>query len=71
MKAIAAALKELFGLFVDDGSLAAGILALVAVLAALVHFGKIGATLAAGLLVAGLVIVLAETVRRSARGRRD
>ena len=70
MNTIAAALRELIGLFVDDGSLAAGILALVAALAALVHFGMIGATPAAGLLVAGLVIVLGETVRRAARGRR-
>ena len=70
MKTIVATLRELFRLFVDDGNLAVATLALVAVLAALVHFGTIGATPAAGLLVAGLVIVLAEAVIRAAHGRR-
>ena len=70
MKAIVAALRELVHLFVDDGGLAAGIVVLVITLAVLVRFAWIGAPAAAGLLVAGLVIVLAEAVKRAARNRR-
>ena len=60
-------LKELFGLFVDDGSLAVGILALVAALAALTRFGLVTPTVGGGLLALGLAGLLLENLFRSAR----
>jgi energy-converting hydrogenase Eha subunit G len=70
MNRATAVLEQLFGLFVDDGGLAAGIVVLVGGLALLVHIGAIGSALATGLLVAGLALLLAETVARAARARR-
>lgn len=70
MSSFVAGLKQLVGLFVDDGGLAVGIVALVAALAMLVRLDWIGATPAAGLLAVGLVLLLLETVWRAARNRR-
>ena len=67
MRLLAAIWAELLGLFVDDGSLAAAILVLVGVLGLLRETGAIGAPLAGGLLFGGLVVILLENVRRSAR----
>jgi hypothetical protein len=58
---------EVLGLFVDDGSLAAAILVLVGAVALLRSAGVVGAPLAGGLLFGGLVLILLENVRRSAR----
>ena len=57
---------ELFGLFVDDGSLAQAILVLLAVTALLAREESIDIGYAAVLLVAGSIIVLVENVVRSA-----
>lgn len=66
MKTINTIIRELFGLFVDDGSLALAILALLAVIALLVHEAFIDMNQAAVLLVAGNIVVLTENVVRSA-----
>ena len=60
-------LNELFGLFVDDGSLAVAILALVAALAALARLGLVTPPLGGGLLALGLAGLLLENLFRSAR----
>lgn len=67
MRVLGAVWAELLGLFVDDGSLAAAILVLVGLVGLLREAGAIGAPLAGGLLFGGLVVILLENVRRSAR----
>ncbi len=71
MKGLRTALEEVIGLFVEDGSLAIGILVWVA-LAAWVFplFGKSGPW-AAPVLFAGLIIILLENVWRSSKKRRS
>lgn len=59
--------QEVLGLFVDDGSLAAAILMLVGCVGVLRGASVIGAPLGGGLLFGGLVLILLENVRRSAR----
>lgn len=61
--------KEVFGLFVDDGSLALAILAWVAICAALFKAEALPPGLDGGLLFAGLVAILVENVLRRARSR--
>jgi hypothetical protein len=69
MKALAAALREVAGLFVDDGSLALEILAVV-VLAALAATVLPAVPLAAGgILLLGCVGVLFANVARATRRR--
>jgi hypothetical protein len=65
MKTISAIVKELFGLFVDDGSLALEILALLVVIAFLISMAAIDMSQAAALLVAGNILALVENVLRS------
>jgi hypothetical protein len=66
MKTLLAILREIAGLFVDDGSLALAILAVVAV-AALLAFILKASALAVGLvLLGGCVAVLIENVLRTA-----
>jgi hypothetical protein len=64
MKTIKTIFRELFGLFVDDGSLALAILALLAAVALLVHETLLDMNQAAVLLVAGNIVVLIESVVR-------
>jgi hypothetical protein len=60
-------LREVFGLFVDDGSLAIAVLAWIGIVAfALPAFG-LPATWRAVALFAGCALILAENVGRSAR----
>jgi hypothetical protein len=67
MKILHTIARELFGLFVDDDSLALAILALLAVTAWLVRRGLfVDVSEAAVLLVAGSIMVLLENVVRSA-----
>ncbi len=69
MKTINTIIHELVGLFVDDGNLALAILALLAVVALLVHEAWVDMNQAAVLLVAGNIGVLIESVvRKKARG---
>jgi len=67
MKMLSTIAHELFGLFVDDGSLAQAIVVLLAVTALLAREQFIDISHAAVLLVAGSIIVLVENVVRSAR----
>jgi hypothetical protein len=69
MTTIKTIFRELFGLFVDDGSFAVAILALLAVVALLVHAALLDMDQAAVLLVAGNIMVLVESiVRKTVRG---
>lgn len=70
MRALIATISELFGLFVDDGSLVVAILVLLGGVALLVHEAVIGGGLAAVLLFAGSLTMLIENVVRSARRKR-
>jgi len=67
MIVINAIAKELFALFVDDGSLALAILAWVAVIAALVSWLGYSGPGGGLLLFAGLIAILFENVLRRAR----
>ena len=67
MTKLSIVLKELFGLFVDDGSLAVAILAWVAFVAALLRLAGISGALGGGLLSLGLAAILIENVWRAAR----
>jgi hypothetical protein len=60
-------LAELWGLFVDDGSLVIAVMAWVLVTAVCLHNHVIDPGPAAVLLPLGIVVLLAETVIRSAR----
>jgi hypothetical protein len=67
MKALVAILREVAGLFVDDGSLALAILAVVGVAAFLAIILK-ASTLAVGLvLLGGCAAVLIENIMRTVR----
>jgi hypothetical protein len=59
--------RELFGLFVDDGSLALAILALLGAIAVLMHAALLDQGLAAAILVSGGMLILVENVMRTAR----
>ena len=67
MKALITAAEEVFGLFVEDGSLAIGILVWVAAAAFVFPHLPGGNTWRAPVLFAGLLILLVENVWRSAR----
>ena len=60
-------IKEIFGLFVDDGSLAYATLGLLGVIALLVHEAVVDSNLAGVVFVAGVIIVLIENVVRTAK----
>ena len=60
-------LAELFGMFVDDGSLALAILAWVAVIAAVQSLAAVPASMIGILLFLGLALLLLENVMRRAR----
>ena len=60
-------LAELFGMFVDDGSLAIAILAWVAVIALLQWSALIAPGLLGAVLFLGLAVLLLENVLRRAR----
>ena len=66
MKFVSIVVKELFGLFVDDGSLALAILACIGLVAALLKFTSLAPALCGGLLFAGLAALLIENIWRTA-----
>jgi hypothetical protein len=69
MKLLRAAIAEVLGMFIDDGSLALALLVLIGAVTAAVKAGWLGA-LGGGLaLLAGCVALLVESVWRAARGR--
>ena len=69
MSVIRAMFAELFGMFVDDGSLAVAIVVLIAAVAALVKAGWLAPLPGGVLLLVGCVLILAENVRRAASRR--
>ena len=70
MSALISLLRELAGLFVDDGSLALAILCIV-VLAALLAFLMPGLSLVAGaILLFGCLVILLTNVLRAAQHKR-
>jgi hypothetical protein len=71
MNRISTSLRELLGLFVDDGSLAIAILAWIAVVAFILPAANVGETWRALLLFLGCIAILIENVVRSARRHRS
>lgn len=70
MRWITTILREIFGLFVDDGSFALAVLAWIGVVWLLIHHWK--QSLPGGIvLFLGLGFILAESALRFARKRRD
>jgi hypothetical protein len=69
MKTLNTIIRELFGLFIDDGSLAFALLVLLGVVAFLIHETWIDTTQATVLLLAGNIAVLIENVVRSSARR--
>lgn len=67
MRTLTAILREVAGLFVDDGSLALAILAIVAVAAFLAIVLKASAFVVGLVLLGGCVAVLIENVIRTAQ----
>ena len=67
MRSLKTIIKELFGLFVDDGSLAYAILGLLAVTDLLMREAIMGSAVGGIVFVTGVVIVLIENVARSAK----
>jgi len=67
MSFLASVVKEIFGLFVDDGSLAIGILVAIAALALVAGF--VPAAWLGALFFAALCLLLVENTLRRARNR--
>lgn len=67
MRLIAAAFRELLGLFVDDGSLALQVVVLIAAVAALVKGAGLAPLAGGGLLLLGCLVILARSLARAAR----
>jgi hypothetical protein len=69
MKLLRAAVAEVLGMFIDDGSLALALLVLIGAVTFAVKAGWLGA-LGGGLaLLVGCVVLLVESVLRAARGK--
>jgi len=69
MKIVRLVLQELVGMFVDDGSLALLAVILIALIAGAVKLLALSPLVGGGLLLAGCVAILAQSVRRAARGQ--
>ena len=69
MKFLQSVLTELFGMFVDDGSLAIAILAWVAIIALVQRLAVLPPAVVGALLFLGLAGLLIENVLRRARKR--
>ncbi|WP_102225409.1 hypothetical protein [Acidimangrovimonas sediminis] len=67
MQLMSSILKELYGLFVDDGSLALQLVVLIAVLAALAKSGSVAPLPAAFLLILGCIAILGFSLHRMTR----
>lgn len=69
MNVVRLALKELVGMFVDDGNLALLALILIATVTAAVKFLALPRLLGGVLLLVGCLAILVQSVRRAARTR--
>jgi len=67
MNALRTAAAELIGLFIDDGALALAALVLIATVAAAVKWAGLAPLGGAVLLLAGCLLILAESLVRAAR----
>ena len=67
MKILRMAIKEIVGMFIDDGALALLTIALIACIGLMVKIEVIGGLTGACLLFLGCVFILAESVARAAR----
>jgi hypothetical protein len=67
---VRAALKEIAGLFIDDGSLALLSIVLIAAVAVAVKLVGLPPFDGAVLLLAGCIAILADSVRRAIRAKR-
>jgi len=67
MNILKIAFKELVGMFIDDGALASLALLLIIAVALLVKWSLLSSSIAAGLLIVGCLLILAESVARAAR----
>jgi hypothetical protein len=67
MNILKIAVKELIGMFIDDGALALLSLLLILAVGAAAKAGVVGSTAGAVLLIAGCLVILAESVARAAR----
>jgi len=70
MNAIRTALREFWGLFVDDGSLALFVVVLIALVTAAVKEAGLPPLWGGAALVVGCVALLVESLYRAARGKR-
>ena len=70
MNIVRLVLKELVGMFVDDGSLALLALILIALIAAAVKLLGLPPLIGGFLLLAGCLAILLESTHRAARGKR-
>jgi hypothetical protein len=70
MSRVVALLREIAGLFFDDGSLAIVVLAVLAATALLARITALGGGVAIAFLVGGLIAALLENVFRTARAAR-
>ena len=70
MSFLASAFKELIGMFIDDGALALLSILLIAIIAAAVEFAGLPGLTGGLLLLAGCILILAESIWRAARGKR-
>jgi hypothetical protein len=66
MEILKEVILELFGMFVADARLSAAILALVAIVAALIGGAHVDPLVAGGVLLAGCLALVLESVRRAA-----
>jgi hypothetical protein len=67
MKWLSAIVRELVGLFVDDGSLALALIAWVVAVALVLPYVMSDRQWGAPILLAGCLLILIENVRRTAR----
>ena len=67
MKSLFAAVREVIGLFVDDGSLALALIAWIAVIALVTAMLPPGGIWGAPVLAVGCLAILLANIRRSAR----
>ena len=70
MTTLRAIVAELFSLFVDDGALALLVTLLIALVAAAVKLAVLPPLFGAVLLLAGAILILADSLRRAANKRR-
>ncbi|MGL4967381.1 MAG: hypothetical protein ACRC67_39540 [Inquilinus sp.] len=70
MSALRTALAELLGLFIDDGALALAAIALIAAVTAAVRWAGLPPLDGALLVLAGCLLILAESLYRAACSRR-